>query len=407
MSDIMSRLKKLGVTKGFPEDYQSPKPKGSHGDSIEILKRSFPNGIVVENDYGPCFINRRVQPLTEPHGRVIMTDSLRKSPLFDSMLGMPVLRKEDTLAFDTETSGLSTGSAAFIFMLGLGYFEGDNYIVDQLILPDLDCEKAFLRQTELIFSRFPILLSYNGKSFDIPMLQSRLRFHMMPDFTGEIKHIDLLHLSRRYWKPRLGSVRLADVEQYILKLQRSDEEVPGYMAPELYRDCLRTRDASHITGVAYHNQIDVVSLSAYLLFLNDLCARSENDLSLWEQEGASESAVLKNNIAVLQPQAIASLPSCTPKEKKALAAKLTKTNPETAALIFAESAERGDLESAQKAVKLYQKLKNAERFEHFRELSIRLIETDETMGPWKKAEALDKLRKLKPITLSKDTPSDF
>lgn len=395
MSDIMSRLKKLGVTKGFPEGYQPPKPKDPDGKAIEILKRSFPNGIVVENDYGLCFINRRVQPLTEPHGRVTMTDSLRKSPLFDSVMGMPILRKEDTLAFDTETSGLSTGSAAFIFMLGLGYFEGDNYIVDQLILPDLDYEKAFLRQAELIFSRFPVLLTYNGKSFDIPMLQSRLRFHMMPDFSVEIKHIDLLYISRRYWKPRLGSVRLSDVEQYILKLQRGDEEVPGYMAPELYRDCLRNRDASHITGIAYHNQIDVVSLSAYLLYLNDLCARSENDLSLWETEGASESAVLKNNIAVLQPQAIASLPSCTPKEKKALAVKLMKTDPEAAARIFADAAERGDLESAKKAVKLYQKMKNAEQFEHFRELSIRLIEADEIMGPWKKAEAIDKLRKLK------------
>lgn len=398
MSDIMSRLKKLGVTKGFPEGYQPPKPKGPDGEAIEILKRSFPNGIVVENDYGPCFINRRIQPLTEPHGRVNMADSLRESPLFDSVMGMPIARKEDTLAFDTETSGLSTGSAAFIFMLGLGYFEGENYIVDQLILPDLDYEKAFLRQTELIFSRFPILLSYNGKGFDIPMLQSRLRFHMMPDFTGEISHIDLLYISRRYWKPRLGSVRLSNIEQYLLKLERGDEEVPGYLAPELYRDCLRDRDASHITGVAYHNQIDVVSLSAYLLYLNDLCVRSADDLSLWEAEGASEAAVLKNNLTVLQPEALASLPSCTPKEKKALAAKLVKTDPAAALPIFEELAERGDLESAKKAVKLHQKLKNAAQFEHFRALTIRLIESDETIGPWKKTEAIEKIRKLKAPT---------
>ncbi len=394
----MSRLKKLGVTKGFPEGYQPPKPKGPDGEAIEILKRSFPNGIVVENDYGPCFINRRIQPLTEPHGRVNMADSLRESPLFDSVMGMPIARKEDTLAFDTETSGLSTGSAAFIFMLGLGYFEGENYIVDQLILPDLDYEKAFLRQTELIFSRFPILLSYNGKGFDIPMLQSRLRFHMMPDFTGEISHIDLLYISRRYWKPRLGSVRLSNIEQYLLKLERGDEEVPGYLAPELYRDCLRDRDASHITGVAYHNQIDVVSLSAYLLYLNDLCVRSADDLSLWEAEGASEAAVLKNNLTVLQPEALASLPSCTPKEKKALAAKLVKTDPAAALPIFEELAERGDLESAKKAVKLHQKLKNAAQFEHFRALTIRLIESDETIGPWKKTEAIEKIRKLKAPT---------
>ena len=192
MSDILTRLQALGVTKGMPEKPKFEPKKPS--EQMDALLKTFPTGLVVENDYGYAFINRLRQPLSEPHGEVDMTATLQPSSLFDSMLEIPVSRKEDTLAFDTETSGLSNGSGSFIFMLGLGYFERDEYIVDQLILPDLCAEEAFLRQAELIFSRYPILLSYNGKSFDIPMLQSRLRFHMLPDFTKEIQHIDLLKI---------------------------------------------------------------------------------------------------------------------------------------------------------------------------------------------------------------------
>ena len=183
---------------------------------MDVLLRTFSNGLVVENDLGYTFINRLRQPLAQPHGIVSMQQELTPSPLFDSIMEMSVADKKDTLAVDTETSGLSNGSGSFIFMLGLGYFEANEYIVDQLILPDLNAEKAFLRQAELIFSRYPVLLSYNGKSFDIPMLQNRLRFHMLPDFTKNILHCDLLKLTRRYWKEALGTVPLSGIERYVL-----------------------------------------------------------------------------------------------------------------------------------------------------------------------------------------------
>ena len=284
MSDILSRLKALGVTKGMPDKKTLPVQKLS--DQMDALQKTFPNGLVVENDYGYAFINRLRQPLSQYHGCVNMETDIEPNPLFESILEISPGNKRDTLAFDTETSGLSNGSGSFIFMLGLGYFDDEEYIVDQLILPDLSAEPAFLRQTEIIFSRYPFLLSYNGKSFDIPMLQSRLRFHMFPDFTKDIIHCDLLKLTRRYWKPALGTVTLSNIEHYVLKLTRGDEEVPGYLAPELYRDFLRSGNASHISGVAYHNQIDVVSLSAFLLFIPcRLCRGGPSALSpfsLWE-----------------------------------------------------------------------------------------------------------------------------
>lgn len=394
MSDILTRLKALGVTKGMPEKPAAPVRKSS--DNMTALLKEFPNGIVTENDHGYCFINRLTQPLSQLHGSVRMDAQLCPSPLFDSMMETGILRKEDTLAFDTETSGLSNGSGSFIFMLGLGYFDGDNYTVDQLILPDLGDEPAFLRQTELIFSRFPILISYNGRGFDIPMLQGRLNFHMFPDFTKEITHIDLLNLTRRYWKASLGSVRLANIEQYVLKLQRGDEEVPGYMAPELYREFLRSGDAAHISGIAYHNQIDVVSLSAFLLYLNDLCIRGEKDPSVWETEGVQESGLLRHNLTVFSGQVISKIESFSIKEKKQIAAKFLKAGDREKALpILEELADGGDYDSADRLMKLYFREKDPERFEKFRARAIFILENDETVGKWTREEKIGKLRELK------------
>lgn len=395
MSDILSRLKALGVSKGMPDVPKMQVKKPS--EQMDALLNTFPNGIVVENDHGYCFINRLTQPLSQMHGRVEMTAELKPSPLFDSIMEMQVLNKKDTLAFDTETSGLSNGSGSFIFMLGLGYFEDDRYTVDQLILPDLSSEAAFLRQTELIFSRYPILLSYNGKSFDIPMLQSRLHFHMLPDFTGEIVHCDLLKLTRRYWKPLLGAVPLSNIEHYVLKLQRGDEEVPGYLAPELYRDFLRDGDASHIAGVAYHNQIDVVSLSAFLLYFNDLVIHAESDPSLWKENSVSDIAVKRHNITFFSDGVLTEDAGFTVREKKAAAAKLLKQgNVEKAFDIYKSLAESGDYASAEKAMKISLKMKDTDRFEEYRTLAVRLLEEDQTIGKWTRIDKISKLQALTP-----------
>ena len=392
MNDILARLKALGVSKGMPEKPAAPRKPGSQ---MAALQSVFPNGLVVENDMGPCFINRLRQPLSQAHGVADMAAQLTPSPLFDSLLGMQISRKEETLAFDIETSGLSNGSAGFIFMLGLGYFEEDSYVVDQLILPDLGDEPAFLRQTELIFSRYSTLLSYNGKGFDIPMLQSRLNFHLFPDFTGEIRHIDLLGLTRRYWKASLGSVRLSNIEQYVLRLQRGDEEVPGYLAPELYRDFLRDGDAEHISGVAYHNQIDVVSLSAFLLYLNGLAVRGEKDLSAMTAEGMSETALLRYNLKLFSGEAAAKMGCFSLREKKSIASKLLKSGEREKALaVLEELSAAGDYDSAVKLMKLYKQAKDPDACERCRLRAIAILEQDETIGKWTKAEKIGKLKDL-------------
>lgn len=393
MSDILKRLEALGVTKGLPQQLKT-KPREKNGkDLFKVLEASFPCGIIGENDYGRYFVNRLRTPLSQSHGCVDMSRVIAPSPLFDSIMGFPGIRREETLAMDTETSGLSNGAGAFVFMIGMGYFKEDEYIVDQLILPDLSDEPAFIRQIELTFADYKTLLTYNGKGFDIPMIRSRGSFHLFPDFCARIDHVDLLYISRKYWKRRLGSVRLSNIENYVLKLQRGEMETPGSLAPDLYRNYLQDENAELLTGVAYHNHIDVLSLSAYMLYLNDLCIRSANGLDIWEQEGVYVPDLIRNNPGVLEPGTLATYKSLTGKDKKEIARLYLKEKRyEKAADLLMECAEAGDTESALKALELFRKkLKDPQKEDaalcHAREL----IEQDPTLGPWKRQDLLNRL----------------
>lgn len=296
MSDILSQLRQLGVSLGMPEQPKTGKNDNQRG--LQSLLRTFPDGIVGENDYGEYFINRIVYPLDSEHGCVRLSEPVDFNERLQLFLGTDSLNKESTLAMDTETSGLASVASAFVFMIGMGYFTDNSYIVDQLILPDLSHEKAFLAQIERIFARFETLLTYNGKSFDIPMIRSRINFNLFPDFTKGINHIDFLPVVRRFWRSTLENCKLSTLERDVLHVRRGEEEVPGYLAPEFYREYLNTGNAQTIKGVAYHNQIDVLSLSAFMIYLSELCQHDLTDPEIIVQSKISLNDYQKHYLKV-------------------------------------------------------------------------------------------------------------
>ena len=171
----------------------------------------------------------------------------------------------------------------------------------------------------------------------------------------------------------------------------------SYLAPELYRDFLRDGDASHIAGVAYHNQIDVVSLSAFLLYFNDLVIHAESDPSLWKENSVSDIAVKRHNITFFSDGVLTEDAGFTVREKKAAAAKLLKQgNVEKAFDIYKSLAEGGDYASAEKAMKISLKMKDTDRFEEYRTLAVRLLEEDQTIGKWTRIDKINKLQALTP-----------
>jgi uncharacterized protein len=178
---------------------------------------------------------------------------------------------QDLIFIDAETTGLSSGTGTFAFMLGLGWFDEHNaFHVKQIFLPEPSCENAYLSALTEELARFTTIVSFNGKSFDIPLIKTRYVLHTAPSPFEDMAHIDLLHLARRIWRYRLASRTLGELETHILHFTRGEVELPGWMAPKLYLDYLSTKDAAPMKGMFYHNQIDIVSLAALLCVLENM-----------------------------------------------------------------------------------------------------------------------------------------
>ncbi len=108
------------------------------------------------------------------------------------------------------------------------------------------------------------LVTFNGKSFDVPLLNSRFTFNGEPTPLKSSAHLDLLPLARRLWRDRLPSRTLGYLEEHILEVKRTGEDVPGWLVPQLYFDYLRSGDARPLKSVFYHNAMDILSLAALL-----------------------------------------------------------------------------------------------------------------------------------------------
>lgn len=190
--------------------------------------------------------------------------------------GMPV-DIESCLFYDTETNGLGTGTGTFPFLHTVGYFEGDEFCVAQYFIDDYDAEYAVLLAIEQAhFGRDVVLVTFNGKSFDWPLLQNRRVLNGLNRL--EVAHLDLLHPSRRLWKHHLDSVKLAVIEQAILAVGRVDD-VAGSEAPMRYFEFLSTRDVSLMLPVFHHNLLDVCSLVSLQIEVANLLNRTEPSVS--------------------------------------------------------------------------------------------------------------------------------
>lgn len=216
----------------------------------------------------------------------------------------------DLLFFDTETTGLGGGVGNTIFLLGYAKVTEEALQVTQLFLPSPVAEVAFYHRFLEDIKVMKRLVTYNGKAFDWPQVKTRhtlIREELpkLPSFG----HFDLLHASRRLWKNELPSCRLAIVEEEIIDFKRTDD-TPGYMAPILYFEYLRTMDPNVLKGVFEHNEWDVCSLvtlyihiSCMLLDLDNanLSTRESIQIGRWyEAIGELEHAIYHFKKGIVQ-----------------------------------------------------------------------------------------------------------
>ena len=197
---------------------------------------------------------------------------------------------EKCLFLDTETTGLSGGAGTVAFLVGLGYVQNGRFIVEQYLMRDYSDEAEMLAQIARRMEAFSCVCSFNGKNFDLPLLQTRFTMCRMRDLWRELDQLDLLYPARRTWKLRLGSCRLCRIEEMILG-QGREGDIPGKEVPQRYFDYLKTGDMELLEDIIAHNRQDIYTLGTLLAHLCSLYAapqREENRADLFSMGKALE-----------------------------------------------------------------------------------------------------------------------
>jgi len=263
---LSEQLKALGVKLGKEEH------------SVLKSKQRYPIEMVVEGRffdviYGQVFCHEDTYQKGHRHGEKPLwpTEPITNLCRWAKTRPHSLDDLQDFIFLDTETSGLAGGTGTYAFEVGLGRFTEDGFKLAQFFMRHPGEEAALLAGLTEFMHGMKAVVTYNGKSFDIPLLNTRYTMMGMTSPFGDVDHFDLLPLARRLWRIRLESRTLGNVETQILGVKRGSEEVPGYLIPDMYFEYLKTGDARPLAGIFYHNAIDILSLaglfshSAYLL----------------------------------------------------------------------------------------------------------------------------------------------
>ena len=183
------------------------------------------------------------------------------------------------LFLDTETTGLAGGTGTYAFLIGLAWWDAGALQVEQFFMRDFGDEHAILHEVASHLAERPVLVTFNGKSFDWPLLENRFTMTRSIPVPRLAAHLDLLHPARALWKFRLGSVRLVELERHVLDAARlgwhREEDVLAALIPQHYFDYLRGGPAEPLAAVVRHNQMDLRGLAA-LVGKIDALLRSDN-----------------------------------------------------------------------------------------------------------------------------------
>jgi len=222
-------------------------------------------GDVISTPYGEAFRVKDYFPPDFRYGEMTLTEILN-IPTYPAHLltkdeRLKELDFQKALFLDTETTGLSGGTGTFAFMVGLGFFQEDGFSILQFFMRDYSEEKASLSLINDLLEPFQFLVTFNGKQYDIPLLETRFILCRMKTKLREMPNFDLLYPSRKIWKGAYDNCRLVTLESQLLGMERGDD-VPSEWIPQLYFEYLQTGNAQKIHPVFYHNQMDILTMVA-------------------------------------------------------------------------------------------------------------------------------------------------
>lgn len=215
----------------------------------------------------------RLYPAGYRLGRVAIADCLPDDAGGWSRLGLLMtgaaadLASHRLLFFDLETTGLAGGAGTYAFLVGCGWFDGAGFRVRQFLLTSIGSERPLLEDVASVLGGSSALVTYNGKTFDAPLIETRFLFHRLAASCAGLPHIDLLHAARRLWRSAgsdiddgSGACGLSLMERSILGHVR-DQDVPSFEIPSRYFRFVRSGDVRGLTGVLEHNRLDLLALA--------------------------------------------------------------------------------------------------------------------------------------------------
>lgn len=264
---LEDRLKALGVRLGGQGVPQPPAPQALPIESVVP-------GEFIQTAFGETFRNLASYPPDYRHGNgdLNLTAPLKRMAEWGHADHLAEDPGASFFFLDTETSGLAGGTGTFAFLVGIGRYTQEGFELAQFFMRDPAEEPALLAAVSAYLSGCRALVTFNGKAFDAPLLNTRYTLQGITSPLAEIVHFDLLPLARRLWRERLPSRTLGYLENAILGHTRTQEEVPGWLIPEMYFEYLRSGDARPLAGVFYHNAMDILSLAALFRYIVRLLA---------------------------------------------------------------------------------------------------------------------------------------
>ncbi len=239
--------------------YSEPAPPALPRPAFEYVEEWL-TGQEVETAFGRHFETEKLYERHRRHGSADI-GSLADLPhdLLES-LAIPHAPPSEWAFLDTETTGLAGGTGTCAFLVGVGRITPEGFRVRQFFMRDHGEESSLLDALTRHLAPFRVLITYNGRAYDQPLLETRYRLNRARPPFASLHHLDLLHGARRLWKLRFESCRLVDLETQVLGVERQGD-VPGALIPYVYFEYLRTRQAARLLPVFHHNATDILTLA--------------------------------------------------------------------------------------------------------------------------------------------------
>jgi uncharacterized protein YprB with RNaseH-like and TPR domain len=261
LADLRKRVAR--IDRKYAAAPPAPQPLFGRLKPARYFVEEWLSGEEVTTSHGTHFETERLYERHRRHGSLDIGDlSELPADLFDAIAdgAVPPCPPEKWAFLDTETTGLAGGSGTYAFLIGVGRITREGFRVRQFFMREHGEEPSLLISLADHLAQFDVLITYNGRTYDQPLLETRYRMSRFKPPFERLPHIDLLFGARRLWKLRFDSCRLVDLENQILGVERQGD-LPGEMIPYVYFEYLRTGEAFRLVPILHHNAMDILTLA--------------------------------------------------------------------------------------------------------------------------------------------------